>query len=163
MPDLRQDNDYSEQELQQLTAINPADIRVAAMDLLSRREHSRRELKQKLKKRFEDEDLIEAQLDRLAEENLQSDARFAESFLRQRCSRGHGPIRIRQEMRHKGIPGEGIEAAMAAEDCDWYALAEQVMLRKFGGEPAQDIKEKARRSRFMQYRGFSADHFRHLL
>jgi regulatory protein len=133
------------------------------MDMLARREHSRRELQQKLKKRFKDDDLIVQQLDRLIEENLQSDARFAASFLRQRYNRGHGPMRIRQEMRQKGIPDEGIEAAMASEDFDWYGLAEQVMQRKFGSEQPVDIKDKARRGRFMQYRGFSVDHFRHLL
>lgn len=142
---------------------NPNDIRVAAMDLLARREHSRRELRQKLQKRFQDSDLIDEQLDRLAEENLQSDSRYAESFLRQRINRGHGPLRIRQEMRQKGIDDAEIEAAIAEEQPDWYALAEETYRRKFGGKPTEDIKEKAKRSRFMQYRGFSSDQFRILI
>jgi SOS response regulatory protein OraA/RecX len=98
MPDL------SEQAFNSSTDGRPSEIRRTAMDLLARREHSRRELKQKLKKRFRDDALIEEQLDTLAEENLQSDTRYAESFLRQRFNRGHGPVRIRQEMRQKGIP-----------------------------------------------------------
>lgn len=153
----------SDDELEQLTAINPADIRMSAMDLLARREHSRRELKQKLKKRFNDETLIEEQLDRLSDENLQSDARFAESFLRQRLSRGHGPVRIRQEMRQKGISDTEIEMAMAAEQPDWCDLAEAAYRRKFGKLPPDDIKDKARRSRFMQYRGFALDQYQHLM
>ncbi len=150
-------------DLDQLTAINPADIRYAAMDLLARREHSRRELKQKLRKRFEDEELIDEQLDRLSEENLQSDSRYAESFLRQRINRGHGPLRIRQEMRQKGISDSGVNAALEEESPDWYALAEDTYRRKFGELPPEDIKEKAKRSRFMQYRGFGLDHYQHLL
>jgi regulatory protein len=142
---------------------NPADVRIAAMDLLSRREHARRELKQKLKKRFQDEELIEQQLDRLSEENLQSDTRYAESFLRQRINRGQGPMRIRQEMRQKGISDSEIESAMAEEQPDWYALAEATYHRKFGALPPEEIKEKARRSRFMQYRGFALEHYQHLL
>lgn len=150
-------------DLDQLAAINPADIRYVAMDLLARREHSRRELKQKLRKRFDDEDLIEGQLDRLREENLQSDSRYAESFLRQRINRGHGPLRIRQEMRQKGIGDSEIAAAMDEENPDWYALAEETYRRKFGELPPEDIREKAKRSRFMQYRGFGLDHYQHLL
>ena len=133
------------------------------MNLLARREHSRRELKQKLKKRYPDEDLIEEQLDRLAEEKLQSDVRFAESFLRQRVSRGHGPIRIRQEMRQRGISETEVSEAMEAESPDWLAQAEHTYRRKFGNLPADDIREKSRRSRFMQYRGYSLEHYQHLL
>ena len=133
------------------------------MDLLARREHSRRELKQKLKKRYADEELIEEQLDRLAEEKLQSDTRFAASFLRQRVSRGHGPVRIRQEMRQRGISEVGVREAMEAESPDWFAQAEHTYRRKFGNLPASDIREKSRRSRFMHYRGYSVDHYQHLL
>lgn len=150
-------------DIEQLTAVNPADIRVAAMDLLARREHSRRELKQKLKKRFDDEELIEEQLDRLCEENLQSDSRYAESFLRQRINRGHGPLRIRQEMRQKGIADAEIVCAMEEEDPDWFSLAEQTYRRKFGELRSEDIREKAKRNRFMQYRGFGVEHYQHLL
>ncbi|RLQ21667.1 regulatory protein RecX [Seongchinamella sediminis] len=163
MADSRYSDDSSEGDLGPLTAVNPADIRMAAMDLLARREHSRRELKQKLARRFADEGLIEEQLDRLTEENLQSDARYAESFLRQRISRGHGPMRIRQEMRQKGISDGEITAALDAEGADWFALAEQAFQRKFGVLPAADIKENSRRNRFMQYRGFSLEHYQHLL
>lgn len=161
-PDHSSDPD-PDLNLDQLSAINPADIRMAAMDLLARREHSRRELKQKLKKRFDDEALIEEQLDRLSEENLQSDSRYAASLLRQRMSRGHGPVRIRQEMRQKGISDGETSAAIEEEAPDWYALAEAVYWRKFGELAPEDIKEKARRGRFMQYRGFAPDHYRHLL
>lgn len=150
-------------DLDQLTAINPADIRMAAMDLLARREHARGELKQKLRKRFDDEQLIDEQLDRLSEENLQSDSRYAASFLRQRINRGHGPLRIRQEMRQKGISDSEIAVAMEEEGPDWYALAAETYRRKFGELPPDDIREKARRSRFMQYRGFGLDHYQHLL
>ena len=150
-------------DLDQLTAVDPADIRRAAMDLLARREHSRRELRQKLVKRFRDDAQIDAQLDRLAQEKLQSDQRFAESFVRQRVGRGYGPLRIRQEARQKGLDDSEIASAMEALEVDWYAVAEEVLGRKFGDTPGADIREKARRSRFMQYRGFSHEHYRHLL
>ncbi|WP_207796356.1 regulatory protein RecX [Pseudohalioglobus lutimaris] len=163
MPDLLFSDAFNEGELANLTAINPADVRVAAMNLLARREHSRKELKQKLQKRFDDESVIDAQLNQLAEENLQSDSRYAESFVRQRFNRGYGPLRIRQEMRQKGLSDGEISVAMTAEDFDWCASAERVLSRKYGNGCAIELKEKARRTRFMQYRGFSADHFSNLV
>ena len=152
-----------ELELEQLDAINPADIRFAAMNLLARREHSRKELHTKLKRRFPDEALVEAQLQCLADENLQNDARFAKSFVRQRIAMGKGPLRVHQEMRERGLSDTEIEDALASVDVDWYALAKDVVHRKFGNTKALDIKEKARCCRFMEYRGFSSDHFRHLI
>ena len=92
-----------------------------------------------------------------------ADIRYAESFLRQRISRGHGPMRIRQEMRQKGISDSEIAIAMEQESPDWFALAEETYRRKFGELPPEDIKEKAQRSRFMQYRGFGLDHYQHFL
>ena len=50
------------------------------MDLLARREHARGELQTKLQRRFADAELVAGVLDDLAAENLQSDARYAESL-----------------------------------------------------------------------------------
>ena len=159
------------------------DIRVAAMDLLARREHARSELQTKLQRRFDDAALVSRVLDDLAAENLQSDARYAESLLRQRLDRGYGPVRIRQEMRERGVAQERMLAALEAVDPDWYEAATLAFQRKFGPacalqpeDPGESpschsrreaqqlrLKEKARRMRFMQYRGFLPEHFRHLL
>ncbi|MCR9184393.1 MAG: recombination regulator RecX [Halieaceae bacterium] len=159
------------------------EVRVAAMDLLARREHARGELQTKLQRRFADVELIAGVLDDLAAENLQSDARYAESLLRQRLDRGYGPVRIQQEMRERGVDPVRVAAALEAVAPNWRAAAEQVYARKFDpvpespaeapddpvswqarrAEQQQRLKEKARRMRFMQYRGFLPEHFRHLL
>ena len=52
--------------------------------------------------------------------------------------------------------------AVEEENPDWHQLAEATYVRKFGALPPEDLKEKARRSRFMQYRGFAMDHYQHL-
>ena len=132
------------------------------MDLLARREHSLEELRRKLKRRFVNEDLVEGELQRLKDENLQSDERYADSFLRQRSARGYGPRRVRHEMRQKGLSDAEINNAFDRVEVDWYALAAAVMNKKFGDTPVVEIKEKARRIRFMQYRGFNSDHYQHL-
>ena len=140
-----------------------ADIRLAAMNLLARREHSFLELQQKLRRRFSDEALMLEVLERLREDNLLCNQRFAGSYLRQRLGRGHGPVRIRQELRERGVDDMDIERALQEESPDWPALAEQAYLRKFGASAPLDIRDKARRVRFMQYRGFYQDDYQHLL
>ena len=142
--------------------INPADVRRAAMNLLARREHSQRELRDKLRTRFPDTALVEDVLHTLAAENLQSDERFAESFVRQRLSRGYGPLRLRQESKQRGLSERDLDAALTSVEPDWFDLAERCYRKKFGASPAQDLNEKARRVRFMSYRGFSRDHYEHL-
>ncbi len=142
--------------------INPADIRRAAMNLLARREHSQRELRDKLRSRFPDTALVEDVLHTLAAENLQSDERFAESFVRQRLSRGYGPLRLRQESKQRGLSEADLDAAIASAEPDWFDLAERCYRKKFGASPAEDLNDKARRVRFMSYRGFSRDHYEHL-
>ena len=143
--------------------INPAQIRLAAMNLLSRREHSMRELTVKLNRRFPDEALVAAELQRLVDENLQSDTRFAESFVRQRANRGYGPARVLADLRQRGLTETEFHNALESNDIDWCTLAAQVYLKKFGEAEPRDLHEKGKRARFMQYRGFFPEHFQHLL
>ena len=51
------------------------------MDFLSRREHSKKELFNKLFKRVNDLELLNQEIDRLANEGLQSDERFSDCLL----------------------------------------------------------------------------------
>jgi len=129
------------------------------MDLLARREHSRLELQTKLGKRFDvDPHDIIAQVERLEAEGLQSDRRLAEAYIRARSNRGHGPVKIRVELRVKGVDDELSAAAFDGCGIDWSALAAEVAVRRFGEDPIIDLKEKARRGRFLLQRGFSFDH-----
>lgn len=135
------------------------DIRRAAMDLLARREHSRLELRTKLGKRFEVEpEAIAVEVDRLEAEGLQSDRRLAEAYIRARSNRGHGPVKIRIELRAKGVDDHLSAAAFAECGIDWSALAATVSVRRFGEDPSTELKEQARRGRFLLQRGFSFDH-----
>lgn len=149
-------------DLSSAVRINSADIRLAAMNLLARREHSVRELRNKLQRRFPDDETIDAQLSLLIAERLQCDVRFAQSYARQRVSSGYGPVRLREELRARGVSEADVAAAMDEMEIDWYAIAEDVMRKKFGMRDAIDLQEKARRARFMQYRGFAAEHYQGL-
>jgi regulatory protein len=140
-----------------------AELREAAIRLLARREHSRLELTRKLRQRGWPESMTEATVDALARDNLQSDERFAESYVRQRVAKAYGPVRIRAELSERGIDDAQATRALAAESPDWLELASRWYERRYGAAPPADLKEKSRRQQALARRGFSFDQIRELL
>lgn len=139
-----------------------AQLRETAMRLLARREHSHLELVRKLTGRGWPSGDAEAVVDELAAENLQSDERFAESFVRQRVGKAYGPVRIRAELGERGIDRGLAARALAGEAPDWPAVAARWYERRYGAEPPSDLKEKARRQQALARRGFTHDQVREL-
>ena len=132
-------------------------------DFLARREHSRKELANKLARRCTDEALIEDLLDTLSSEGLQSDERFAESFVHHSLNKGQGPNKITQELRQRGIEQMLIEQYLESESIDWMSLAEEVRVKKYGESVPSDYQNKAKQSRFLYSRGFSSEQISQLL
>lgn len=141
-------------------ARDPKAARKKAMDFLARREYGRAELVGRLKAAGFDEDIAADAVSVLAEEGLQDDTRFAQSFARSKLGRGGGPLRIRQALTEKGLSDPVVEEAINGLDADWNEQARAVRLKKFGSGPPADFKEKARQMRFLQYRGFDHDQIR---
>ncbi|HBX54316.1 recombination regulator RecX [Pseudomonas sp. UBA2684] len=136
---------------------NPVAVRRAAMDLLARREHGRVELMRKLRKRGAPDDLIEAALDRLADEGLLSEARYLESFVSYRARAGYGPLRIREELTQRGLARADVEQALRDSGIDWREQLADTWRRKFAGELPRDARERAQQGRFLSYRGYPLD------
>lgn len=135
----------------------PRSIRNVAMNLLARREHSAYELKQKLKFREFDVEGIDAALDSLRKGQLQSDNRFAESYVNHRVNAGYGPIKIRHELRQKGISDELVDEYLPGSGAQWNRAMEQQRIKKFGKEIPADYSLRMKQARFLQNRGFSPD------
>ena len=136
------------------------DVEVAAVRLLSRREHSTEELRRKLAARGYAEDGIATVVEKLAAKKLVSDQRFVSSYVQHHARRGQGPVRIRAELRQQGITDSQIEQEVSAEETDWSRLAGEVRRRKFGAELPRTASERAKQARFLQYRGFNSDQIR---
>ncbi len=139
---------------------DPQAARATALRLLARREHSVLELRRKLAQRGFGDGLLETVLDDLVTHNLLSDHRFAEVYARTRIERGYGPLRIRAELRERGIDAALAAAALEAEAPDWTECAREARLRRFGEDAPADYREKARQMRFLQQRGFDGDQIR---
>lgn len=134
-------------------------LRARAVDLLSRREYSRLELKRRLAPFAESAEELDALLDELAARHWQSDSRFAEQFAASR-SRKYGSRRIAMEMRERGIDRDTIREALAEQDD--LATAREQWRKKFGQPPA-DAAERAKQMRFLASRGFSMDIIRKVI
>jgi regulatory protein len=135
-------------------------IRADCLRLLAGREHSRKELAQKLAAKGFAKDSIESALDRLTEENWQSDARYAESYARARIQKGYGPAFIAYELHQNGIdlgniPSFDLKVLAESVAGGWMALLHQVYDKKYGAGPIPNRNEWAKRSRFLQQRGFT--------
>ncbi len=130
---------------------DPRDI---ALGLLARREHSRAELARKLSAKGVAQDQIPTLLDALEAQRALSDARFTEAYVRVRRQRGFGPLRIRMELRERGVAEELIEAHLQADAPLWAQLAREQYQRRYGASLPEGPGERARRARFLQGRGF---------
>ena len=137
-------------------AADAAAARSRAVQLLAAREHSALELRHKLGDRGFPLQVVDTVLAQLAADGLQSDARFVEQYVRSRVRRGFGPVRIRAELRERGI-GEALIAPQL-DAWDWAAQAEGARCKRFGGGVPREWKERARQARFLQMRGFGSEH-----
>jgi len=135
----------------------PLEARKKAMDFLARREYGQAELIKKLAGKGYDRNVTEQAVVKLTAEGLQSDQRFAESFVQSRINQGKGPVRIRLDLGQRGIADTVVHRAIEQSDADWRALAREVRLRKFGAALPTDFKTKAKQMQFLQYRGFEQD------
>jgi len=127
-----------------------------ALGLLARREHSRKELKAKLRQSgYEGEETADA-IDRLGEQHYQDDDRFAEVLLRSRIGQGYGPMRLRVELKSHGLADARIRELMDEVEVDWDASAVAQLRRRYGGAGTSDPAERNRRAQFLLRRGFAA-------
>ena len=141
-------------------AVDEPACRRAALELLARREHSRRELTRKLTARGFPDEVIGPALDELERSGALADARFTDSFVRSRIAKGQGPQRIRAQLAQRGIADLEADDGLRTADVDWLATIRAVRAKRFGAQLPRDYAERARQARFLQYRGFDSAQIR---
>ena len=130
------------------------------MDFLARREHSLHELHHKLSLKFPEIEsaLLAEVLNCLAAENLQSDERFTESYVRYRKSRGFGYLHIKADLSQRGVSQALIDSKLYPDDEDWALSADQLVCKRLGENEKLEFGARPHRKllRFLQSRGFTA-------
>ncbi len=129
-------------------------MRQRALACLARREHGRGELARKLYPHGKREE-VDALLDELERAGWLSDARYAEALTRARAGR-HGSLRLKQELRDKGVADSVAAASLALARANDLVAAREVWRKRFG-EPPADRVAWSRQMRFLVNRGFPAD------
>lgn len=135
----------------------------AAVGYLSRRDHGETELRRKLKTRGFEPEAIEQAICHCQEYDWLNDTRYAKMKVRNGIAKGWGSSRIKQEMKMNGVAEAIIYHAIEEADVDWYEHGKEVAQRKFGDTAIDSPKEKARRFRFLQSRGFDFDQINYAL
>jgi regulatory protein len=137
-------------------------VRRRALALLARREHSAFELGQKLRHKGLSVPSVEGVIEQLIAEGLLSDQRFAESLIYSRRQQGYGPVRIRYELREKGVDEDIVDSCLN-QVSDWGTVIREVRENRFGVAFPVEAKERARQVRFLLNRGFDGEQVRELL
>lgn len=129
--------------------------------LLSKRDYSEAELRQKLKIKAFESDEIEAAMTQVQAHNWQSDERFCSHFVHARAQQGYGPKRLKLDLRQKGIKDWLISQTLENCEVDWFEQAERLFEKKRPN--SWDLKAKQKMWRYMLSRGYHSDHFSHLM
>ena len=134
----------------------PATALQRALGLLTRREHSRKELTRKLVTRGVDAAEVEAAVEKLAGAGWQDERRFAENLVRARASTGYGPLHIRAELATHDLPGDLQHEALDGFEGDWSEIAADLVRRRFGRIDDARLRER-KAVDFLLRRGFPAE------
>ena len=134
-----------------------ADLRAFAYRLLGRREYSVRELGQRIGRKWPELEsaTIDELLTALVEENLLSDQRFTESYVRMAVQKQQGPLKIRAALRARGLSDALIAAELDRHGGRWIDLATRWLQRQHPGPLDFDGRRKFYRR--LLNRGFSHD------
>jgi len=131
--------------------------RVAALRLLSRRDYTTAELRDKLLAREHDAAEVDETIQDLCRERLLDDQRVAEAYARTACRlKGRGRVRIGRELEARGVDRDLVREVMASlSESDEAAALERFLARR---RTATRLDATARRRLFHQLlrRGFPA-------
>jgi regulatory protein len=142
--------------------------------ILAIREHSIKQLTQKLATKGFEPKVIRKALEWLQQENWLSEERFCGSFIRGKVAKGQGLLRIESELGRQKICSSIIERCIQEENIDWQSICEAVAQKKlkillpstkelsfFEGISKLDWQQlntiKLKLERFLRYRGFTND------
>lgn len=140
----------------------PAVIRAKALELLARREHSRLELRQKLLQRGFPIERIEPVLDRLIEERLLDEGRYAELYACARADKGYGPLRIARELRERGVPDDAVAAAVDDLSDQWFSKLRELHRKRFKSSIPADAAGRMQQTRVLRQHGFTLEQIKQL-
>lgn len=140
-----------------------AAARAYAMRSLARRESAESELARRLRQQGYQEEVIEAVVDYCRGYNWVNDERYGAMAVRAGAAKGHGPLKIRFDLRRKGLDDGQIDAAFEQPELDWFELAFELLERRANIADLADFKLRMKWLKYLLGRGFSQDQARYAI
>lgn len=142
-----------------------AKAKTRALDYLAHKPRTETEVRRKLRQKEYSEPVIESVIERLHELSYLDDAEYAEQYVERRfASKGYGPVRIRQELRKRGIDRHLAETAVDDffEDESTLAAAREKAQKRWSRIAREDDARKRRDKlyRYLKRRGYTYDTIR---
>lgn len=133
------------------------DVYHRALSLVAKREYNSHTLSVKLSQVGAPPAHIDEVIQQFLEKRWIDESRYCELFMRAQLNKGHGLMRIKQDAQQKGIAQDVLNKALGTLEIDWFQLAREAYNKRFLNKPVADIKDKQKRIRYLQYRGFSME------
>lgn len=140
-----------------------AAARAYAMRSLARRESAESELARRLRQQGYQEEVIEAVLDHCRGYNWVNDERYGAMAVRAGAAKGQGPLKIRFDLRRKGLDDGQIDAAFEQPALDWFELALALLSRRAKATDLADFKLRMKWLKYLMGRGFTQEQARYAL
>ncbi|EKP0260631.1 regulatory protein RecX [Aeromonas sobria] len=140
-----------------------AAARAFAMRSLARRESAESELANRLRQQGFKEEVIAAVVDYCRGYNWVNDERYGGMAVRAGAAKGHGPIKIRFDLRRKGLDDAQIDAAFDQPELDWFELALALLERRARAADLADFKLRMKWLKYLLGRGFNQDQARYAI
>ena len=115
-----------------------------AVSMLAKRPCSKYEIRTRLIRKHFSEDVADLVIYKLEKENLLNDKEFCDQWIRSRTSRRYGPVRIRMELKMKGIEDNDINDGLNNLDSDEELQNACILANKYWShmKPDEDIRKK---------------------
>lgn len=151
---LREGMELDEDLLRALQkSIKTSDTKTRAANMISARPLSKQELQKRLRQKGSGEEDAAAAVEWLEELGAVNDAAYAAALVRHYSARGYGPMRIREELRRRGVSRELWDTALE-ERPESSETLDALIQKKCKGD-LNDPKERKRISDALLRRGFS--------
>lgn len=150
-----------------------------ACRILAIREHSQKQLSEKLRKKGFADYAINKAIDYLITENWLSEERFCSSYIRSKAAKGQGELRIEMALHQHGLSADLINRSFEEQNIDWSSLCLEVAMKKIRtmghiapnqnpvnsegfeigdySDYEKQMQQKLKLERFLRYRGFALD------
>ena len=151
---LRAGMELDEEQIGALqSAAKTSSTKAVAANMIGSRALSKQELQRRLVRKGSDEADARAAADWLEDIGAVDDAAYAAAIVRDYGRRGYGPARVREELRHRGVPRELWDEAL--EEMPESSDILDALIRKKCRGDLSDPKEIKRVSDGLLRRGFS--------